>query len=60
MKKSKIKPEEYLKDLNSLLDLVDKIDNLDPEVTDLNVLNKIIKRKKTSMKKKYKDLGTEK
>tara|TARA_R110002020_G_scaffold338575_1_gene553879 strand:+ start:174 stop:356 length:183 start_codon:yes stop_codon:yes gene_type:complete len=60
MKKSKIKPEEYLKDLNSLLDLVDKIDNLDPEVTDLKVLNKIIKRKKTSMKKKYKDLDTEK
>ena len=59
MKKSKIKPEEYLKDLNSLLDLVEKIDNFDPEVTDLKVLNKIIKRKKTSMKKKYKDLDTE-
>jgi hypothetical protein len=60
MKKSKIKPEEYLKDLNSLLDLVEKIDNFDPEVTDLKVLNKIIKRKKTSMKKKYKDLDTKK
>ena len=35
MKKSQIKPKEYLKDLNSILDLVDKIDKLAPEVTDL-------------------------
>tara|TARA_Y100000034_G_C6774181_1_gene345556 strand:- start:528 stop:710 length:183 start_codon:yes stop_codon:yes gene_type:complete len=60
MKKFQIKPKEYLKDLNSILDLVDKIDNLDPETTDLKALNKIIKRKKTSMKNKYKDLDTKK
>ena len=60
MKKSKIKPKEFLKDLNSILDIVDKIDKLDPEVTDFKVLNKIIERKKTSIKKKYKDLDTEK
>ena len=60
MKKSKIKPKEYLKDLNSILDLVEKIDKLDPKVTDLKVLSKIIKRKKTSIKKKYKDLDTKK
>ena len=60
MKKSKIKPKEFLKDLNSILDLADKIEELDPEVTDLKALNKIIKRKKTSMKNKYKDLDTKK
>ena len=60
MKKSKIKPKEYLKDLNSILDLVNKIDKLDLETTDLKALNKIIKRKKTSMKNKYKDLDTKK
>ena len=60
MKKPQIKPKEYLRDLNSILDLVDKIDNLDFETTDFKVLNKIIERKKTSIKKKYKDLDTKK
>ena len=60
MKKPQIKPKEYLRDLNSILDLVDKIDNLDFETTDFKVLNKIIERKKTSIKNKYKDLDTEK
>ena len=60
MKKSKIKPKEYLKDLESILEIVDKIDNLNPETTDLKLLNKILKNKKKEIKNKYKDLDTEK
>ena len=60
MKKSKIKPKEYLKDLESVLEIVDKIDNLDPETTDLKLLNKIIKNKQKQIKNKYKDLDTKK
>ena len=60
MKKSKIKPKEYLKDLENILDIVNKIDNLDSETTDLKLLNKILKNKKKQIKKKYKDLDTKK
>ena len=60
MKKSKIKPKEYLKDLESVLEIVDKIDNLDPETTDLKLLNKKIKNKQKQIKNKYKDLDTKK
>lgn len=60
MKKSKIKPKEYLKDLESILEIVDKIDNLNPETTDLKLLNKILKNKKKEIKNKYKDLDTKK
>ena len=60
MKKSKIKAKEYLKDLESVLEIVDKIDNLNPETIDLKLLNKILKNKKKQIKKKYKDLDTKK
>ena len=60
MKKSKIKPEEYLKDLESILEIVNKIDNLNPESTDLNQLNKILKNKNKEMRNKYKDLDSSK
>ena len=60
MKKSKIKPEEYLGDLEDILEIVDKIDNLNTEKTDLKLLNKILKNKKKQIKKKYKDLDTKK
>ena len=59
MKKSQIKPKEYLKDLDSILEIVDKIDNLDPQTMDLDQLKKIIKHKETKIKNKYKDLDTE-
>ena len=58
MKKSKIKPKEYLKDLEKVLEIVDKIDNLNPETTDLKLLNKILKNKEKSIKNKYKDLDS--
>ena len=42
MKKSKIKPEEFLKDLNNTLNLINELDNIDIE-TDINKLSKKIK-----------------
>ena len=59
MKKSKIKPKEYLKDIESILEIINKIDNFNPETMDLNVLNKIIKNKEKQIKNKYKDLDSE-
>ena len=60
MKKSKIKPTEFLKDVESVLELVNKVDNLNPENTDLLKLNKVLKNKEKQIKNKYKDLDTEK
>ena len=60
MKKSKIKPTEFLKDVESVLELVNKVDNLNPENTDLLKLNKILKNKEKQIKNKYKDLDTKK
>ena len=58
MKKSQINTEEFLRDLDGILNLVEKIDNLDPEKTDLKVLSKILKNKEKMIKNKYKDLDT--
>ena len=58
MKKSQINPKEYLKDLDSILEIVDKIDNLDLQTIDLDQLKKIIKHKEKKIKNKYKDLDT--
>ena len=59
MKKSQIRPKEFLKDLDSILEIVDKIDNLNPETTDLNLLKKILEKKEKSIKNKYKDLDSQ-
>jgi Asp-tRNA(Asn)/Glu-tRNA(Gln) amidotransferase C subunit len=40
MKQSKIKAEEYLKDLESILKLIDKVSNFNHETMDINTLNK--------------------
>ena len=58
MKKSQIKTKEFLKDLDSILEIVNKIDNLDPQTMDLDQLNKILKNKEKKIKNKYKDLDT--
>ena len=58
MKKSKINEKEFLKDLEGVLNLVEKIDNLDLEKTDLKTLNKVIKNREKILKNKYKDLDT--
>jgi oligoendopeptidase F len=60
MKQSKIKAEEYLKDLESILKLIDKVSNFNYETMDINTLNKIIKNKEKQMENKYKDLDSEK
>ena len=60
MKKLKIKPTEFLKDIEGILELVDKIDNLNPENTDLSKLNKILKSKEKQIKNKYKNLDSKK
>ena len=60
MKKSKIKPKEFLKDIESILELVNKIDNIDPENTDLSKLNQVLKNKKKYIKNKYKNLDSKK
>ena len=60
MKKSQIKPKEYLKDLNTILEIVNKIDKFDPETMDINILNKVIKNKEKQIKNKYKDLDSKK
>ena len=58
MKKSKIKPKEFLKDIESILEIINKIDKFDPETMDINILNKVIKNKEKQIKNKYKDLDT--
>ena len=60
MKKSKIKPKEFLKDVESILEIVNKIDNIDLETTDFNKLGKVIKSKEKYIKNKYKNLDTKK
>ena len=60
MKKSKIKPKEFLEDIESILELVNKIDNIDPENTDLSKLNQVLKNKKKYIKNKYKNLDSKK
>ena len=45
MKKSKIKPKEFLKDIEGILEIVKKIDNFNPETMDPSVLKKIVKNK---------------
>ena len=59
MKKPQIKPKEFLKDLDSILEIVDKIDNLNLETTNLDQFAKIIKNKEIKIKNKYKDLDSQ-
>jgi hypothetical protein len=60
MSKQKINPEDFLKDINNILEMASKIDNLDDKKTDIINLSKKIKKKTKILKNKYKDLDTEK
>ena len=60
MKKSKIKPKEFLKEIESILEIVDKVDNMNIETMDFKKLKKIIKNKEKYIKNKYKDLDPKK
>ena len=60
MKKSKINLKELNKDLEDVLEIVNKIDNFDPEIMKVSELSKIIKNKEKYIKNKYKDLDPKK
>ena len=60
MKKSKINLKELNKDLEDVLEIVNKIDNFDPEIMKVSELSKIIKNKEKKLKNKYKDLDIKK
>ena len=63
MKNSKINPENFKKDLNKVLELVNEINNIDfenIEEKDLNKISKKIKKTDKFIKNKYKDFDTEK
>ena len=59
MSKSKIKPKEFLQDLDSILDIISKIDNIDiSKKNNISKLVKEIKEKEKKIENKYKDLDT--
>ena len=60
MKKPKINPTEFLKDIEGILEIVKKIDEFDPEVMDTSELKKTVKNKEKYIRNKYKDLDSEK
>ena len=59
MKKSKIKPKEFLKDIENILEIVKTIEEFNPETMDALDLKKLIKNKEKYIKNKYKNLDTE-
>ena len=58
MKKSKIKPKEFLKDLEDILKIVNTIDNFNSETMNSSKLKEIVKNKEKYIKNKYKDLDS--
>jgi|TARA_B100000035_G_C20581108_1_gene371135 sortase (surface protein transpeptidase) len=59
MSKSKIKPKEFLQDLDSILDIISKIDNIDiSKKNNISKLVKEIKEKEKKIENKYKNLDT--
>ena len=56
MKKSKINPEEMLKDLNNALNLVNKIDTLNLEKDNLDNLLESIEKVGNNLENKYKEI----
>tara|TARA_R110000823_G_scaffold295813_1_gene415783 strand:- start:54 stop:236 length:183 start_codon:yes stop_codon:yes gene_type:complete len=58
MKKLKIKPKEFLKDLEDVLKIVNTIDNFNSETMNSSKLKEIVKNKEKYIKNKYKDLDS--
>ena len=59
MSKSKIKPKEFLQDLDSILNIISKLDNIDvSKKNNISKLVKEIKEKEKKIKNKYKNLDT--
>ena len=59
MKKSKIKPEDLLKDLNKIFENIDKLDSVDIEKDNLEKISKKINRDSNYFSKKYKEYPSE-
>ena len=60
MSKSKIKPKEFLQDLDSILNIISKLDNIDvSKKNNISKLVKEIKEKEKKIENKYKNLDTE-
>ena len=60
MSKPKIKPEDFLNDIDEILKIASNINNLNLENTDIKKLTKRIKKSNKLLKNKYKNLDTEK
>tara|TARA_R110000796_G_C14312765_1_gene406787 strand:+ start:389 stop:571 length:183 start_codon:yes stop_codon:yes gene_type:complete len=58
MKKLKIKPKEFLRDLEDVLKIVNTIDNFNSETMNSSKLKEIVKNKEKYIKNKYKDLDS--
>ena len=59
MSKSKIKPKEFLQDLDSILNIISKLDNIDvSKKNNISKLVKEIKEKEKEIENKYKNLDT--
>tara|TARA_B100001094_G_C17605322_1_gene518562 strand:- start:36 stop:242 length:207 start_codon:yes stop_codon:yes gene_type:complete len=56
MKKSKMNPEDVLKDLNEVSNLMNQVQNLDLEKLDMNKFKDDIEKVGINLKEKYKDI----
>ena len=53
MKKTKINPEEVLKDANKIMDMINNLENID--LDNIDILEKDLKELEKSISEKYKD-----
>ena len=56
MKKSEIKPEEMIRDLDRAIDLVSQVENIDLEKDNLAKFKEKIEKLDTKIKEKYKNI----
>ena len=59
MSKSKPNPEEFLNDLNKVLELISNLDNENMSLKDISKLSREVKIINKELKNKYKDLDVQ-
>ena len=59
MSKSKPNPEEFLNDLNKVLELISNLDNENMSLKDISKLSREVKNINKELKNKYKDLDVQ-
>ena len=59
MLKSKPNQEEYLEDLNKILEIISNLDNENISLKDISKLSKKVKKINKEIKNKYKDLDVQ-